>query len=424
MVTYRVSAGQRGAATLIVVMALFLVMALLAAYANRGLLFEQRIAGGYFRASLSQEVSEAGIEWALAQLNGTAVDAVCRPAATGGTRFVDRYLQINAQTRQMTPASLAVLADCRRDAANQGWSCRCPAAGGWTAPAAAAGSGINASFGVLMAAGPRPGTITVNSRGCTDSVVANCYGSAVSNSVSQLAHTTDSAMLAFVSAVRTPPAAALIASGLVDSQGAGLGLHNSDPRSAGALLISGGARSGLLDARMDSIPGTEPNQAMRSEDPKTASADLLWTFLGSSKAAYKRHPALRTVACDGDCGPALAAAYAAGKRIVWIDGPLSLTSSQTLGSPTDPMVIVADGAVSLDGPMQINGLLVALGRLDWSNSSGMPSRIAGAVVVQGDVATQGAVDIVYQASIADLLRNRVGGFVRVPGGWIDWGVAL
>ena len=49
---------QRGAATLVVVMVLFLIMALLAAYANRSLVFEQRIANGYYRASLAQEMAE------------------------------------------------------------------------------------------------------------------------------------------------------------------------------------------------------------------------------------------------------------------------------------------------------------------------------------------------------------------------------
>ena len=52
----RPPAQERGAATLVVVMVLFLIMALLAAYANRGLLFEQRIAGSYARGALAQEV--------------------------------------------------------------------------------------------------------------------------------------------------------------------------------------------------------------------------------------------------------------------------------------------------------------------------------------------------------------------------------
>ncbi|MFX8047616.1 PilX N-terminal domain-containing pilus assembly protein, partial [Acinetobacter baumannii] len=83
---------QRGAATLVVVMMLFLVMALLAAYANRGLLFEQRIASGFARAALAQEAAEGGVEWALALLNGPAIDENCQPKGVGGQRFADKYL--------------------------------------------------------------------------------------------------------------------------------------------------------------------------------------------------------------------------------------------------------------------------------------------------------------------------------------------
>jgi len=35
------------------------------------------------------------------------------------------------------------------------------------------------------------------------------------------------------------------------------------------------------------------------------------------------------------------------------------------------------------------------------------------------VATSGTVDIVYQQTIANQLRNRMGSYVRIPGGWID-----
>lgn len=419
--------SQQGAATLIVVMALFLVMALLAAYANRSLLFEQRLSSSYFRASLAQETAEAGIEWTLAQLNSTAVDDNCQPAATGGTRFVDRYVQVDPQSRRIDTYVEQQIVDCVRDAANDRWICHCPSPGTWAPPAPLVTASIAPSFLVTLARGGRPGTIGVAVTGCTDSVASNCAlnASTYKKSREQQATVNLSSAFAFVSAVRTPPAAPLVASGQVTSAGTGpaegLGLHNTDAGSAGLLLVSGGPVTGLQDTRLDSVPGTQPAQALRSSDNATANADLLWTFLGARAPTYFKHPALRTVTCTAgvDCGPTLAAAYDAGMRMVLVNGPLSLTSNQTLGSAASPMLIVANGAVTLNGPMQISGMLVAVGGLNWENSSGMPSLVMGSVVVQGDVRTQGAVDIVYQQPIADQLRNRIGGFVRVPGGWID-----
>ena len=59
--------------------------AALAAYANRSLMFEQRISGSYYRASMAQEMAEGGIDWTVAMLNGSGIDASCQPS-TGGAR--------------------------------------------------------------------------------------------------------------------------------------------------------------------------------------------------------------------------------------------------------------------------------------------------------------------------------------------------
>src|SRR4051812_40268300 len=198
---------QHGAATLVVVMMLFLVMALLAAYANRNLMFEQRIAGSYARGSLSQEVAEGGIEWALSQLNGPAIDAACKPVSTGGQRFVDKYLLVDPVDRTFKlPAGPAkVVADCTRNPAIEGWTCRClAAAGARTQPLATGASELTPSFGVRFTFYPsqRNGTFLIESTGCTDSVVDKCRGDTVGRGLGQQAVSTFKALATLVSAVR------------------------------------------------------------------------------------------------------------------------------------------------------------------------------------------------------------------------------
>lgn len=425
----RAGRRQAGAATLVIVMALFLVMALLAAYANRNLLFEQRIAASYARASLSQEVAEGGIEWALAQLNGPAIDAACQPLAVGGQRFVDRYLQVDPADRSFRlaqPSAKTVMADCTRNRATQGWTCRCPTLPtARVVPAAAAGTDITPSFGIRLKAGSRGGTFEVFSRGCTDSVIDRCEGSggagAAQRSQEQQAVNLFSSLIALVSAVRTPPAAPLVVKGNLDMTGAGLGLHNTDPRSAGALLAIGGAWTGMNDERMHSVPGTASAQARVQGEPTLATRsadDVFKMFMGASANRYAQHPALRTVTCNGDCANALAAAYAAGQRILWVDGPLLIGSNKTLGAVTDPVLIIATDVI-LDGPFALNGMLVARGDLAWTNTGGLTSLINGIVLVTGRMETDGSMDIVYQQAVAEQLRNRMGSFVRVPGSWMD-----
>jgi Tfp pilus assembly protein PilX len=416
---------QRGAATLVVVMMLFLVMALLAAYANRSVLFEQRVSNSYYRAAMSQEMAEAAIEWTVAMLNGTATDAQCKPVQNGGIRFADRYLKITPEDRGTQQNATkekrqsGIVADCAWTA--EGWACRCPNLGDRDgAPAAVDSALLVPSFGItILPAVDRAGAVQINAYGCTHSVVDSC-GGAAQNSKNYQAVSLQHALLALVSSVRSPPAAPLVAKGNVTSTGAGLGLHNTDPRSAGLLVTAGGTLNGLVESRLESVPGTLPGLAQISGDRtlKAADADVFRMFLGATSERYSQHPSLRKVTCNGACETALDTAYKAGKRIIWIDGPLTISSNVSLGSATDPVVIIATGNVSLTGSFQLTGLLATLGDLSWTNAGGL-SLITGAVVVQGNVQTSGSMDIFYQPAVMDQLRNRVGSYVRVPGSWTD-----
>ena len=51
-------------------MLLFFIISLVAAYAGRNLIFEQKTSANQYRATQAFEAAEAGLEWALAMLNG------------------------------------------------------------------------------------------------------------------------------------------------------------------------------------------------------------------------------------------------------------------------------------------------------------------------------------------------------------------
>ncbi|WP_457324765.1 hypothetical protein, partial [Roseateles sp. P5_E11] len=125
-----------------------------------------------------------------------------------------------------------------------------------------------------------------------------------------------------------------------------------------------------------------------------------------------------SVTCSGNCGPTLATAFAAGQRIMTVDNGMTI-SSGTIGTAAAPVVVVVYGNVTITGPMQLNGMLVVLGNLTWTNAAAAPSQVNGMVVVQGDMNAVGQMDIIYQQSIANELRNRLGSYARVSGGWID-----
>jgi len=438
----RATRRQRGAATLVIVMVLFLVMALLAAYANRSLMFEQRIAGSYYRASMAQEMAEASVEWTVAMLNGSAVDGTCTPVATGGTRFVDLYLNVSADDRAMTPTVTSTIAggsraDLAADCVSNGTSlvCRCPPPNTRTAqPATVLSGALIPTLGSAVGTDPvvHYGSFLVDGYGCTDSSIDNCTtADSETRSQNATATTLQKTSIAFIGAVPSSPAAPLIVMGNLSTSGAGgLGLHNTDPRSAGLLVVSGGPAPPLNDDRMDSVPGTPPSQTRIFGDTTLqtyqgqgddGNVRFFRNFMGMAPSSYPNHPAARLVACASadDCGTDLVNAFNAGKRLLTVNGAMGISSNVTIGTAAAPVLIVVNGNVDINGPIQLNGMLVVLGNLNWTNNTPTTSQITGMVLVQGNMNANGLMDIVYQQSIANELRNRLGSYVRVPGGWID-----
>lgn len=428
---------QRGAATLVVVMVLFLVMALLAAYANRSLMFEQRIAGSYYRASMAQEMAEAGVEWTVAMLNGTAIDDSCAAVATGGTRFVDKYFNVSAADRTTTPKITTVPTPLAVDCSSNGSGlvCRCPVPNTRTPqPSTALSGALIPSFGVALGTDPPPslryGNFLLDGNGCSDSSVDNCTGTnSEARSQTAAALALQQVSVAFVAAVPSSPAAPLTVKGNLTTSGAGgLGLHNTDARTAGLLVVSSGVAPTLNDDRMDSVPGTPPDQARVFMDsylqslPNTTEGNIKFfrNFMGMAPARYPNHPAARAVSCTaGNCGTDLVNAVNAGKRILTVNGPMAISGNVAIGTAAAPVVIVVNGQVDITGPMELNGMLVVLGNLNWTNNSPAASQVTGMVVVQGNMDAIGRMDIIYQQAIANELRNRLGSYARVSGGWID-----
>ena len=427
---------ERGAATLVVVMVMFLIVAMLAAYANRNLILEQRVAGNYVRSTVSHEAAEAGLEWSLAQLNGGKIDEACRPTETGTGRFTQRYLEIDVATGMLTPlapsSKPAGLARCIRTV-DGGWKCQCPAANLiLSGSSVGAASEAQPSFDIAIERVGRSGVLRIFSRGCSDSQILSCH-SAEPNDVAAANDLLLSASVArmeaaLLSALKVPPAAPLVSKRSLSVDSQGVGLHNSDPRSGGLLLIAGEmVPAALPEDRLDSLPGTPGRRAL-VQDPtlQDVSTDgstvrsLFGRYFGMPKEAYRLQPAMKQIGCDGgDCGPALLKAYAAGARMLWVNGPLLISSNVELGSEIEPVVLVAAGAITLDGPMRLHGLLYTSGDLGWRNNSGQAALLKGAAIAEGQVVIGGVVDFWYQPAIMDRLNKATGSFVRVPGSWTD-----
>lgn len=362
---------QRGAATLLVTMALFLAMVLVALFVNRNLIFEQRASANQYRAMQAFEAAEAGLEWAVAQLNhAEPMGADCLPTTgIGANSFRERFLRFTiadgsfagATWKPPSAAPRPLRPACVYD--GSAWVCDCPSESD-AALASPAGTGPFPAFTLQFIAGLKPGTVRVVSTGCSSWATPCQPGT--SDPADATART--EVMVALLPAMRTAPADALT-------------VHNASP----------------------------------------ASDRLFPSYFGLDKQRWKNQPIVTKLRCEGECSAALLASIGRDvpHPVLWIDGELRLTGPLAIGSKDKPVVIVADNGAVLSGPVVLNGALYSHS-LRWEAIAAGRGSVHGAVIVEAPLEGDGAPLLQRDADVLQALTRRTGSFVRVNGSWRDF----
>lgn len=413
------SSDQQGVASLVVVLILLVAMGLIVTFTNRTVIFEQKTAANQYRSTLAFEAAEAGLDWATAMLNKTEyITNACATSTTvADRRFRDRYLTVDPAAATITPVNNgAVVAACAYNQEATGtMNCSCPAAGtAPTATAPATTAGFTPGFAVAFVTNASTGTVDLVSYGCTNVInSATCGGDA---------QATLRVSLGQVSGLSTPPASPLTARGSVDVGSAALGVINPDPNTNGVTINAGGTIE-LNTSRVVSVPGTPGKYSLVANDPSLASlseAGMFSTFFGMSKDAYKALPTTTVIDCSSGCGETqLRAAYDAGARQIWMNGNLTMQSNLTIGSATDPFVMVVDGSVEMRGDMQLFSVIYSTG-ITWDNTGGGAALLNGAAISEGNYSGTGTPDYYYDPNVMSRIRASATSFVRVPGSWRDF----
>ena len=418
-----VGKAQRGAAALVVVMVLLFAMVLVAVFANRNLVFEQRSSANQYRATQAFEAAEAGLEWALAQLNANQrIGADCEPSADpAASSFRGRYLSTAPRSGVLVPLTwndagtpTPLQASCVR--AGNGWSCRCPADGLPNLPLAAA-SLPAVAFTVQFTPTGKAGVVRVVANGCTSLAGACRAGSTGRADASARIEVA----IGLVAGLRTPPVAAITTRGRFDAGNATIGLHNADP-ATGIAVNAGGAIDAPL-ARLTPPAGAPKTGLLIGNDAALAALPAERFFashFGLDKAAWQAQPAVTRIACTVDCAAVLGAAIAAAAdaALIQVDGDLVLAGPITLGSAQRPVAIVVGGAVRFDGAVGLNGLLYA-GSVRWNDTAG-GAFVRGALLAEAGYHGNGAPDLFYDPLVLDALKHASGSFARVNGSWRDF----
>jgi len=158
-----------------------------------------------------------------------------------------------------------------------------------------------------------------------------------------------------------------------------------------------------------------PVAAVTTRDMTGASVDRFFaTWFGIDKAGWRDQPTVARVACDGSCGHEIEQAIADGHDLIWIDGDATVSGPLSLGSASQPIVLVVTGSARLDGAVALRGVLYA------GSVMLIDARVQGAVMSEGPYAGPTEGGATRDAEVLSTLTHQTGSFVRVPGSWRDF----
>ena len=437
---------QSGAATLIVVMILFFVMSLVAAYTNRSLIFEQRTSANQYRSTQSLEVADAGMEWVVSQLNFSRIDSACeKSSSTSDTSFRRRYLTIDANTGNVTPVANPAGGDLTALCVwtNTAWNCNCPTTG-LPAVATPTTPGPKPAFRVRFRAisdpapiPSQPSAIWVDVVGCTRLGLGasdECLSFSGQGALNE-GRTVVSAMVSLAGNAAGLPLAAVTARGAVNLGTSALSAYNTVTGGSGIALQSGGSIAGTAMV-LRGAPGTpaaaasidsDPALVLTAATPYTTADRMFATVFKARPSAFQNQQGIIELTCplSGCSAATVRTAISLNPgRPLWLTGPLIVDSAGDIGSAAEPVLMVVNGDLQHTASgATIFGLVyvrMAGAATAW-NVSGS-GQITGAVVTDGGLTSTVSTGptVIYDSDVLRLTRFNVGSFVRVPGSWRDF----
>jgi hypothetical protein len=450
---------QHGAAALIVVMLLFFVISLVAAYTSRNLVFEQRTASNQYRSTQAMEAAEAGVEWAIAQLNAGLINDTCQATTTSGNQsFRQRYLSIDSgsgdivrRTASGAGTSASVTPMCVFDGGSGGaWSCRCPqptAAPAVLATPSGAGTEVAPAFvvrlGFPVIAG-RPDLVRLESNSCTRLSTVDCLNFNTSRGGTGDGVASVRVMLALRGALNRLPVAPLTVMGTVATPPSGvvLSLRNVHGAANSITLHTAGASPGT-GLSLSSAPGSSAASSIISNDGTLQPAaqtgtgfnfeanDLRFaSIFGISPQTYRNQPGLPVLDCSSGCdGDDIEDAVERNpSRPIWLTGSSgTVTLDEDLGTDTNPVMLIVEGNLAIDSGITVRGVIyhrakpAGAGNTTWAVEGA--ATIRGAVIVEDGFALSGTSatpTLEYSPVVLRAVKVSMGSFVRVPGSWRDF----
>lgn len=444
---------QRGAAALAMAMVLLFAMTVIAFFANRSQIFEQRTSANQVRYSKGFELAEAGMEWAIARLNDplTLTAGTCTPGVGAGLlSFRDRYVRPTAADATHATGWFNVVSTsypgCEVNPSTGAATCSCPAAGAATLSTPTQPR-FRIQFNFVTVANNATTddqAIEIISRGCTNADPCDPSQAATSSDSSTLIRTLVKVRPTFP----TIPGAGMI-SGSTTLVGGSINVINTDTKSNGITINTGSTVE--INANgfwVQSLPGTAPAQSILDNDPSLlnltnadSTGELFFSsFFGQGFDGYKADSNTKVLTAGGggaaanqcssasDCGAAVSYWINRGITNFWVDGAVDFGASNmptvgTLGTASKPVSLATGGDLSFGSNVNAYGIFYSASatvNTDATLGNGNPT-IVGSFISRGDINKQGAgnLTVAYNGSLFGVTAPPTGILVPVPGSWRD-----
>jgi Tfp pilus assembly protein PilX len=440
--------AQRGAASLVVALVLLVGGTIIAFFANRSFIFEQRTSANQYRATKAFELAEAGTEWALGKLNEGLPLAAGSSCATGGAAtaltFRERFATptsagLACGVAGCLAANTLAVPGCRIDNAGVA-TCDCPTAANASLGAPAADE--QGRFAVRFATVPGDGSaVEIISRGCVNTV-GDIACDPTDTTVQSDATATVRQIVKIVPSIPSGPAAALT-SGSATVTGGNMTVVNNDQTSNGITIHAGTTVNLDGSTQVFSLPGTPPRASVLDNDPSLADLtnsgeeEFFHNYFQQTLTNYRvddstvirvgpsvPDPANRcnsTAACSAIVTNIVNTVGVRNPRF-FVYGDLSFNGG-TLGSSSNSVTLVSNGDIELRGGVTAYGLFyaataTAVENWDFNGSGG--ATIHGAFISRGRFDNgSGNMRLIYDPSLWGGTQRPVGQLVRVPGSWRD-----
>jgi Tfp pilus assembly protein PilX len=163
-----------------------------------------------------------------------------------------------------------------------------------------------------------------------------------------------------------------------------------------------------------------PQTALSVAQQTSAPRPRFMHFFHMDEDAWKNQPTVHQLHCESTCDTPLdqLMRYPTQATMLWLEGGLHLQHSRSLGSAEKPVLLIVNGPIHFESPVQIYGLLYTTST-QWQDTP-PGSQIQGAVVAQGALQLRGGpTQLHFDPALLSLLSQQNGTYAKVPGSWHD-----